>query len=224
MSDSVRARAGRIRAKTVERETKPSAAAPDPSIRHRVEPDAMSRERTASPRTPAAAVMHKARRLLGRVRAKVIFSGCQGGGGLCATGPVSVRVRGRAALGMRITFLGGMVPSEISVDKGARLSIGDETIFNYGVSIAARSAVTIGRRCMFGSFVRLSDESIGQLAPVILGDDVWIAHGAIIGPGVTIGDGSVVSAGSVVTTDVPPHSLAIGNPARVMSLGLTVKG
>ena len=72
MSDSVRARAGRIRAKTVERETKPSAAAPDPSIRHRVEPDAMSRERTASPRTPAAAVMHKARRLLGRLPPGVI--------------------------------------------------------------------------------------------------------------------------------------------------------
>jgi acetyltransferase-like isoleucine patch superfamily enzyme len=76
---------------------------------------------------------------------------------------------------------------------------------------------------MFGSFVRLSDDSLGRMAPVVIEDDVWVAHGAIIEPGVTIGEGSVVSAGSVVTADVPPHSLAIGNPARAMSLELTVK-
>jgi maltose O-acetyltransferase len=54
----------------------------------------------------------------------------------------------------------------------------------------------------------------------VLGDDVWVAHGALIEPGVTIGDGAVVSAGAVVTSDVPPRTLAIGNPARVMPLSL----
>lgn len=34
--------------------------------------------------------------------------------------------------------------------------------------------------------------------------------------GVNIGDGSVVGAGSVVTSDVPPHSVAAGNPCRVI--------
>jgi maltose O-acetyltransferase len=116
-----------------------------------------------------------------------------------------------------------MIATDVTVGKDARLAIGDETIFNYGVSIATQSAVSIGRRCMFGSFVRISDESFGRVAPVILGDDVWVAHGAIIEPGVTIGDGSVVSAGSVVTADVPARSIALGNPARVMSLDLTVR-
>lgn len=35
-------------------------------------------------------------------------------------------------------------------------------------------------------------------------------------PGVTIGEGSVIGAGSVVTKDIPPHSLAVGNPCKVV--------
>lgn len=41
-------------------------------------------------------------------------------------------------------------------------------------------------------------------------------RGVIVCPGVTIGDNSVVGAGAVVTRDVPPNSLAVGNPARVV--------
>ena len=107
----------------------------------------------------------------------MLFIGCRGGQALCATGHVRVRRSGIAILGARLTFLGGMIPSELTVAQGAVLTIGDDTIFNYGVSIVAHSAITIGRGCMFGSFVRLSDESFGRVAPVVLGDDVWVAHG-----------------------------------------------
>jgi carbonic anhydrase/acetyltransferase-like protein (isoleucine patch superfamily) len=193
-----------------------------PAVRSEADESMLSR-RSSLPRGRRA-FLEKARRAVGRLRAKVLFIGCRGGEALCATGHVRVRLRGGATLGSRVTFLGGMIPSSVSVEQGAVLKIGDETILNYGVSIVARSSITIGRRCMFGSFVRLSDESMGRVAPVVLGDDVWVAHGAIIQPGVTIGNGSVVSAGSVVTADVPPRSVAIGNPARVMSLDLTVEG
>jgi maltose O-acetyltransferase len=52
--------------------------------------------------------------------------------------------------------------------------------------------------------------------PIRIGQAVWICGGAIVLPGVTIGDGSVVGTGSVVTHDVPPGSLAVGNPARII--------
>ena len=52
--------------------------------------------------------------------------------------------------------------------------------------------------------------------PVRIGDDVWIGCNVVILKGVTIGQGAVVGAGSVVTTDVPPHVIVAGNPARAV--------
>jgi maltose O-acetyltransferase len=51
--------------------------------------------------------------------------------------------------------------------------------------------------------------------PITVGDDVWIGAGTIVFPGVTIGAASAIGAGSLVTTDIPPHSLAFGQPCRV---------
>ena len=47
-------------------------------------------------------------------------------------------------------------------------------------------------------------------------DGVWIGAGAIITAGVNIGKNAVVGAGSVVTKDVPPYSVVVGNPARLV--------
>lgn len=60
------------------------------------------------------------------------------------------------------------------------------------------------------------DSPRGHDEPTIIGNDVWIGHGAIIMGGVRIGDGAVVAAGAVVTKDVPPMSIVGGNPARVI--------
>jgi phosphonate metabolism protein (transferase hexapeptide repeat family) len=50
----------------------------------------------------------------------------------------------------------------------------------------------------------------------VLGNDVWIGHGAIVLPGVSVGDGAAIGAGAVVSRDVPPYAIAIGVPARVL--------
>ncbi len=51
---------------------------------------------------------------------------------------------------------------------------------------------------------------------IVVEDDVWIGAGAIITDGVHIGQGAVIAAGAVVTTDVPPHTVVGGIPARVL--------
>lgn len=50
----------------------------------------------------------------------------------------------------------------------------------------------------------------------VVGNDVWIGHGARILPGTTLGDGVIVGSGAVVSGKVPPYSIVAGNPARVL--------
>jgi phosphonate metabolism protein (transferase hexapeptide repeat family) len=51
---------------------------------------------------------------------------------------------------------------------------------------------------------------------VIVGNDVWIGHAAILLPGVTVGDGAVIGAGAVVSRDVAPYTIVGGVPARAI--------
>ena len=55
-----------------------------------------------------------------------------------------------------------------------------------------------------------------KYAPIVIKDGAHIGIGAIIMPGVTIGEGAIIGAGSVVTKDIPPYSVAVGAPARVI--------
>lgn len=154
----------------------------------------------------------------GMVRGRIALRGARRLGHVYVGGPMTIVTDGEMTIGRGALLFGGMIRSELVCHAGARLSIGDGCELNYGVSIEAWNAVRIGDRCKIGSMVRVADGGRGEAAPVVIGDDVWLAHGAIVEPGVTIGDGSVVSAGSVVTTSIPAGSLAIGNPARAVRL------
>jgi len=59
------------------------------------------------------------------------------------------------------------------------------------------------------------DEQGVSLQPITIADDVWIGANAVILPGVSIGEHSVIAAGAVVSRNIPPHSLAMGVPAKV---------
>ena len=131
---------------------------------------------------------------------------------------------GHIILGSRVSFRGFGARSWFHVHEGATIAIGARSFINSGVMIDAASGVTIGERCLIGDAVVIQDSNYHEIdegagvktAPVTIGDNVWIARGAIILPGVSIGDHSVIGAGSVVTKSVPARVVAAGNPARVL--------
>lgn len=172
---------------------------------------------------PGAAV-ERVLRTVGVLRARLLFRDCECAEFVYAAGYVRVVAQGRVQIGPRVQFFQGIVPSEILCWPGADLSIGKNCGFNYGISIEAYSSIQIGARCRFGSMVRIRDAAPDRKAPIVIGEDVWIAHGAIIEPGVTIGDYAVISAGSVVTCDVAARSLAVGNPATSVPVDLITSG
>ena len=65
------------------------------------------------------------------------------------------------------------------------------------------------------------DTPRGDMFKVIVEDDVWIGHGAIILSGVTIGRGSVVAAGSLISKNVPRYSVVAGIPAKIIKKRFT---
>lgn len=94
----------------------------------------------------------------------------------------------------------------------ARISIGARTLFGPGVHIYAATHP-------LDSVARRTGESAN---PVEIGADCWIGGRAIVmcsgtkGEVRRIGDGCIIGAGAVVTRDIPPYSLAVGNPAKVV--------
>jgi acetyltransferase-like isoleucine patch superfamily enzyme len=51
---------------------------------------------------------------------------------------------------------------------------------------------------------------------IIIGKDVWFGTRAIVVPGARIGDGAIIGAGAIVRGEIPPMSIAVGQPARVV--------
>ncbi len=106
-----------------------------------------------------------------------------------------------------------------------RLTIGDHCFLNVGATIELGDRVSLGRWVTLGPDVMLltTTHEIGGpdhrcsnriLAPIEVGDGVWIGARAIVLPGVTIGRGAVVGAASLVMHDVEPNTLVAGAPAR----------
>lgn len=112
---------------------------------------------------------------------------------------------------------------------GALIEIGDHCGFTGAVIVAAEK-VSIGDRVIFGAnavvadtdfhpidpAVRRVDTLRAEHVPVVIEDDVFVGMSAIILKGVRIGAGSTIGAGSVVVKDVPPNSIAAGNPAKIV--------
>jgi acetyltransferase-like isoleucine patch superfamily enzyme len=132
---------------------------------------------------------------------------------------------GTIIIGDRVIIQNATVRCELVAASGGCLEIGPRTWVGYGCSIAAQRSIRIGADCHLGPYINILDNTYHDVYdhkvrpeshPVVIGDNVWIGTRVIILPGVTIGDGAVIGAGAVVTRDVPPRSVAAGNPARVL--------
>lgn len=110
---------------------------------------------------------------------------------------------------------------------GYNTTVGNNFFLNTNGKLMDSGKITIGDNVFIAPNVCIITEEhamdVEQRAagleythPVTIGDNVWICAGVIVLPGVTIGSNSVIGAGSVVTKDVPPNSLAVGNPCQVI--------
>ena len=106
------------------------------------------------------------------------------------------------------------IPWNLTV--GTHTAIGDHAI------LYCLGPVTLGRYVTISQYAHLcagtheldTREMTLLRPPINLGDDVWIATDAFVGPGVTIGEGTIVGARSSVFKDLPPWVIAVGNPAK----------
>lgn len=120
---------------------------------------------------------------------------------------------------------GGCIISPFYCDYGYHIHIGKNFFANTNLVILDGADVCIGNNVFIapnvgiytaGHPLDISQRNAGleYAYPIRIGNNVWIGGNVVILPGVTIGDGTVIGAGSVVTRDIPPHTLAVGNPCR----------
>lgn len=124
----------------------------------------------------------------------------------------------------------------IYFDYGVFTSFGSNCYANFNFTVLDTCPVTIGDNVFFGPNCTVAtpvhpfrwqernikfkqdgtpfDDEYAK--PITVHSNCWIASNVVIIGGVTIGEGCVIGAGSVVTRDIPPHSLAAGNPCRVI--------
>ena len=117
-------------------------------------------------------------------------------------------------------------PRVIAFTKNTRLIIGKFC------SIAANVKIVIGADHRLDWVSTYPFPALGKIWPeaqgieghpaskgdVVVGNDVWIAEGAVILSGVKIGDGAVIGSQSVVSKDVAPYAVVSGNPARLVKM------
>jgi acetyltransferase-like isoleucine patch superfamily enzyme len=142
-------------------------------------------------------------------------------------GPGDIVIGDGVIISNRNTWVVGL-----KVYPDAKLEIGNRVTLGYMNLISVAKSVRIGNDCLFAGEVKILDNNSHSLdyvqrranaplepedvAPVVIEDDVWIGTNCMVLKGVTIGRGAVIAAGAVVTKDVPPFTVAAGNPARVI--------
>ena len=131
---------------------------------------------------------------------------------------LSIVLKGNNSIGSWTVFQGSQ-----KIEFGLNSFCGEFCVFG------CNAGIVIGENVMIAQAVTIRDTdhnfSRGDIsfnmqgisvAPVTIGDNVWIGHGVIILKGVTIGSNTVIAAGAVVNRDIPSGVVAAGIPAKVI--------
>ena len=166
-----------------------------------------------------------------------VLSSCPNVSGTpAALQPVLFVGNGRIVLGDRVQF--GWKRSPLfytgychveAAGPDALIELGDRTEINNNSMLKSEGAgIRVGRDGLFGAHVEIFDSDFHELhprrrhggtpkmAPVDIGENVFMGMSVKVLKGVTIGADSVIGAGSVVTSSIPAGVIAAGNPARVV--------
>lgn len=112
-------------------------------------------------------------------------------------------------------------------DYGDQIEIGENFFSNHNLVILDCAPVRFGDNVLVGPNcgfytaqhpidASLRNQGLEYACPITVGNNVWIGGGVQVMPGVTIGSDVVIGGGSVVVSDIPSHSVAVGNPCRVL--------
>jgi uncharacterized protein (TIRG00374 family) len=132
---------------------------------------------------------------------------------------------------------GIMIGKNVLVGRNTYLSTREGTIeiqdyanLSSNIRIGTSGRVIIGKYAIIAAFcyiggvnhridrldVPMTLQGSESKGGVLLEEDVWLGAGVLVNDGVRVGKGSVIGAGSVVTKDIPPYSIALGVPAKVV--------
>jgi len=142
------------------------------------------------------------------------------------TGHVQIHIGNNVYLGGRLTIVSGrMVDNPVLILK-------DRAEIGWNTTIAVNREVIIEEHARVSFDCRISDSDghpreadlraqnqpvhPKDIRPVRICKHAWVGNGSYIMKGVTIGEGAVIGANSVVISDIPPYTLAMGNPAEVL--------
>lgn len=112
----------------------------------------------------------------------------------------------------------------------SQVDIGEDTFIGPYVCMTGPGDIRIGKHCAiaahsglfannhkFADPTRIIHEQGVSRKGIVIEDNCWLGHGVTVLDGITIGEGSVIGAGAVVSKNIPPGSVAVGVPAKVIS-------
>ena len=151
--------------------------------------------------------------------------------------PIIIRGRRYIDFGSKLTTgVGCRIEAHENQNSKKSLIFGKNIQLNDYVHITAMNNVVIGNNVLMASKIYISDCSHGfyngeemdsspeqypidrsfNISEVIIEDNVWLGEFVSVLPGVKIGKGAIIGSNSVVTKNIPPNTIAVGSPAKVI--------